>query len=55
MVYDLVNARVLPPQGSAEGHSNALTDLAFSPDGSTLVSTSEDSTNNVLLRRVTSP
>lgn len=55
VVYDLVNAQTLPPSGSAEGHKNRLTDLEFSPDGSTLVSTSIDSTRNALLRRVSSP
>ncbi len=55
VVYDLMNARTLPPSGSAEGHMNRLTDLAFSPDGATLVSTSIDSSNNALLRRVSSP
>ena len=55
VVYDLLQARTLPPEGSAEGHSNRLTDLAFSPDGSTIVSTSIDSSNNALIRRVSNP
>lgn len=54
-VYDLMTARTLPPSGTTDGHSNKLTDLAFAPDGSTLVSTSIDSMNNVLLRRVSTP
>lgn len=54
-VYDLMTARTLPPTGATDGHSNKLTDLAFAPDGSTLVSTSIDSMNNVLLRRVSTP
>lgn len=55
VAYDLVNGVLLPPNGSAAGHRNELTDLAFSPDGSTLVSTSVDSSNNALLRRVSTP
>ncbi len=55
VVYDLASARTLPPSGSAAGHANKLTDIAFSPDGSTIVTSSIDSTNNLLLRRVSVP
>lgn len=55
VVYDMAQATVLPPTGSAAGHQNRMTYLAFSPDGSTLVSTSIDSTRNALLRRVSAP
>ncbi|MFZ9870057.1 MAG: choice-of-anchor D domain-containing protein [Candidatus Kapaibacteriota bacterium] len=55
VVYDMAQATVLPPTGSAAGHQNRVTYLAFSPDGSTLVSTSIDSTRNALLRRVSAP
>lgn len=55
VVYDLRTASTLPPSGATEGHANKLTDLAFAPDGSTLVSTSLDSLYNVLLRRVSTP
>lgn len=55
VAYDLVNAKTLPPSGFADGHENIMTDLAFGPDGSTLVSTSMDSIRNVLMRRVSTP
>lgn len=55
VVYDMAQAKVLPPTGAAAGHQNRVTYLAFSPDGSTLVSTSIDSTRNALLRRVSAP
>jgi len=55
VAYDLVTAKTLPPSGFADGHENVMTDLAFGPDGSTLVSTSVDSIRNVLMRRVATP
>lgn len=55
VVYDLATARTLPPTGSSAGHMNDLTDIAFGPDAASVVTSSADSTNNLLLRRVSVP
>ncbi len=55
VVLDLQSNSALPPSGSSAGHSNKLSDIAFSPNGSSIVSASIDSTNNLLRRRVSVP
>lgn len=55
VVYDMLTGKVLPPTGSAAGHSNRLTSITFSPDGSTVITSSTDKRDNLLLRRVSVP
>ncbi|MBI2793942.1 MAG: WD40 repeat domain-containing protein [Ignavibacteria bacterium] len=55
LVYDLLAGKTLPASGSPEGHKGELTSLMFSPVGTSIVSTSMDSTNNTLLRKVNTP
>lgn len=54
-LFDLVKGTRLSLDENAAGHNNSMTDLRFSPDGATMVSTSVDSTRNVLLRRIVTP
>lgn len=55
LIYDLLAGKTLPIGGSPEGHIGELSSLVFSPVGTTIISTSLDSTKNTLLRKVNTP
>ncbi|MBM4177995.1 MAG: hypothetical protein FJ211_01510 [Ignavibacteria bacterium] len=53
--YDVVNRQILGPIPGMPGHSQLMTDVEYGADGSTLASCSEDSRDNLLLRRIITP
>lgn len=53
--YDVVNRQILGPIPGMPGHSQLMTDVEYGADGSTLASCSEDTRDNLLLRRIITP
>ena len=53
--YDVVNRQILGPVPGMPGHSQLMTDVEYGADGSTLASCSEDTRDNLLLRRIITP
>ncbi|MDZ4745075.1 MAG: choice-of-anchor D domain-containing protein [bacterium] len=54
-LHDVESGQRLTSLTGASGHNGFLSDLDFSPSGNAIVSTSIDSSNNVLLKRFTTP